>query len=155
MKLDDIVAILKALERHNVDYAIIGAMAMAAHGLDRATRDLDIFVAPDSQNVARLRQALMDVFDDPDIEQITADDLGGDYPAIQYGPPDTTYTLDLVSRLGEAFSFKDLEVMTVLVQGQQMRVVTPRTLYEMKKDTVRGRDRDDAARLREAFDLEG
>src|SRR5690625_4155591 len=60
MHLDDIVAILKALERHNVDYAIIGAMALAAHGLDRATRDLDLFVDPDSQNVARLRQALME-----------------------------------------------------------------------------------------------
>lgn len=56
--------------------------------------------------------------------------------------------------MGEAFTFDDLEVMEVEVAGHRMAVVTPATLYRMKRDTVRGRDRDDAARLREAFDLE-
>jgi hypothetical protein len=32
-------------------------------------------------------------------------------------------------------------------------VVTPATLYRMKRDTVRLRDRDDAQRLAQAFDL--
>ena len=50
---------------------------MAAHGFDRATRDLYLFVPPDADNVARLRRALSNVFDDPDIATITADDLGG------------------------------------------------------------------------------
>lgn len=42
---------------------------------------------PDERNIERLRNALSSVFDDPDILQITAGDLGGDYPAVQYGPP--------------------------------------------------------------------
>lgn len=154
MRLDDVLSILEALEREGVRYAVFGAMALAAHGLDRATRDLDLFVAADEDNVARLRRALASVFDDPAIDDIRAADLSGDYPAIQYGPPDVDYTIDLVSRLGEAFTFDDLEVMEVDVAGRRMAVVTPATLYRMKRDTVRGRDRDDAARLREAFDLE-
>lgn len=154
MRLDDVLSILEALEREGVRYAVFGAMALAAHGIDRATRDLDLFVAADEDNVARLRRALMSVFDDPAIADIRASDLGGEYPAIQYGPPDVDYTIDLVSRLGEAFTFEDLEVMEVDVAGRRMAVVTPATLYRMKRDTARGRDRDDAARLREAFDLE-
>ena len=148
------LAIVDALEAEGVDYALFGAMAMAVHGVDRATRDLDLFVAADAENVDRLRRALRQVFDDPEIEQITSADLAGEYPAIQYGPPDVDFTIDLVSRLGEAYTYEDLETTVVEVAGHPVTVVTPATLYEMKRDTVRGRDRDDAERLRRAFDLE-
>ena len=57
---------LEALERAGVRYAVIGDLAMAAHGFDRATRALDLFVPPDQENVERLRQGFADVFDDPD-----------------------------------------------------------------------------------------
>jgi len=127
---------------------------MAAHGFDRATRALDLFVASDSDNVELLRRSLADVFDDPDIAQITAEDLGGEYPAIQYGPPGVDFTIDIVSRLGEAFRFDDLEIERVAVGPFEIAVVTPATLYRMKRDTVRLRDRDDAQRLARAFDLD-
>jgi hypothetical protein len=154
MRLDDVLAVLEALERHGVRYAVFGGLAMAAHGFDRATRDLDLFVASDSDNVELLRRSLADVFDDPDIAQITADDLGGEYPAIQYGPPGVDFTIDIVSRLGDAFRFDDLEIGRVSVGPVEIAVVTPATLYRMKRDTVRLRDRDDAQRLAAAFDLD-
>ena len=87
MELDEVLRVLDALERGAVRYAVFGGLAMAAHGFDRATRDLDLLVPPDARNIERLRSALSSVFDDPDILQITAGDLGGDYPAVQYGPP--------------------------------------------------------------------
>ena len=37
--------------------------------------------------------------------------------------------------------------------GTRVRVATPAALYRLKKDTVRAKDRDDAARLRERFQL--
>jgi len=154
MRLDDVLAVLEALERRGVRYAVFGGLAMAAHGFDRATRDLDLFVASDSDNVELLRRSLADVFDDPDIAQITAEDLGGAYPAIQYGPPGVDFTIDIVSRLGEAFRFDDLEIERVPVGPVEIAVVTPATLYRMKRDTVRLRDRDDAQRLARAFDLD-
>jgi hypothetical protein len=154
MQLEDIVRIVRALEDEGVHYAVFGAMALAAHGLDRATRDLDLFIEPSEDNIARLRRALHVAFDDPAIEEITAEDLAGEYPAIQYGPPEVAFTIDLVSRLGEAFTFDELEVESVDVQGTMMRVVSPRTLYDMKRDTVRPRDRDDAERLRRHFGFE-
>ena len=46
--------ILAALEREGVRYVLIGAMAMAAQGLVRATHDLDFFVSPEPVNVDRL-----------------------------------------------------------------------------------------------------
>ena len=153
MQLDDVLEVLAALERAGVRYAVIGGIAMATHGLDRATRDLDLFVADDAENVDRLRAALREVYEDDDVDQITAEDLQGEYPVVQYGPPNADYTIDIVSRLGDAFEFDDLELMTVDVGEARLHVVTPRTLYLMKRDTLRPRDRDDAERLRRAFGL--
>lgn len=58
------------------------------HGLPRFTEDRDIFVAPERENVEALERALHSVFADPSIDEISADDLLGDYPAIQYVPPE-------------------------------------------------------------------
>lgn len=146
--------VLAALDREGVRYVLIGSMAMAAQGLIRATRDIDFFVSPDPDNVERLRRALKSVFDgDVNIDQITAEDLGGDYPAIEYTPPHGLYSLDILSRLGEAFRFEDLEWEELTVEGIPVRVATPRMLYRMKKDTVRPLDRLDAEALRERFEL--
>ena len=75
--------VLSASHAHSVEYKVFGGVALNLHGLARATEDLDIFVAPNADNIARLRAALRSVFADPEIDQITAEDLLGDYPAIQ------------------------------------------------------------------------
>ena len=131
---------------------LVGSMAMAAQGLVRATRDVDLFVAPDPENVARLRRALKGLFGgDPNVDQITSEDLAGGYPAVEYVPPHGLYSLDILARLGEAFRFEDLEAEDLVVEGVRIRVATPRTLYRMKKGTVRPQDRVDAEAIRERF----
>lgn len=82
--------VLAALEREGVKYVVFGAVALALHGLPRATEDFDIFVAPEADNIERLKTALRSVFDDPCIDEITAEDLLGEYPAVQYVPPSET-----------------------------------------------------------------
>jgi hypothetical protein len=147
-------SILRALEDHQVHYAIVGAVALNLHGFARFTEDLDIFVEPEPENIERLRAALKSVFADPDIDDIRTEDILGPYPAIQYVPPEGAFHLDIVTRLGEAFAFKDLVTERVRFGDLTVTVVTPRTLYEMKKDTVRLKDRADAELLRRQFGLE-
>jgi hypothetical protein len=154
MTFDEAMRILVALDRHRVAYVLVGSMAMAAHGIVRATRDIDIFVSPDEDNIARLRDALKEVFDDPSIDEITAADLGGDYPAIQYVPPSGDYWIDVLARLGEAVQYPDVECEILRIEGVAVRVATPRMLYRMKRDTVRPQDRLDARVVKERFNLE-
>jgi len=148
------MGILAAFERHRVEYVLVGSMAMAAQGLIRATRDMDVFVSAEEANVARLRAALREVFDDPSVDEISAADLAGDYPAVQYVPPASDYWIDILARLGDAFRYADLESEIVRVEGLSVRVATPRMLYRMKKATVRPQDHLDARMLRERFALE-
>ncbi len=145
--------VLAAFERNGVRYAVFGATALNLHGLARFTEDLDVFVAPDRENIDRLKSALFSVFADPEIEGITADDLMGDYPAVKYIPPTGAFYLDILTRLGEAFAYETLETERVAFDDLQVTVVTPRTLYRMKKDTVRLQDKADAQVLRERFSL--
>jgi hypothetical protein len=154
MTFVEAMQILAALEHHGVAYVLVGSMAMAAHGIVRATRALDVFVSPDESNVARLRAALKEVFDDPEIDLISAADLAGEYPAIQYVPPAADYWIDILARLGDAFRYPNVEHEILRVEGLSVRVATPRMLYRMKKDTERPQDRLDAQVLKERFGLE-
>ena len=54
---------------------IFGAAALNLHGVARFTEDLDIFIASERENIDRLKRALRSVFDDPHIDEISADDL--------------------------------------------------------------------------------
>ena len=153
MTADPVEAVLAALEQAGVRYVVFGAVALNLLGLARATEDLDIFVAPDRENIDRLKEALRTVFDDPHIDEISADDLLGDYPAVQYIPPAGSFFIDILTRLGEAFRFDDLDVTRVRLGNLEVSVASPATLYEMKKDTVRLKDRADALALRERFQL--
>jgi hypothetical protein len=154
MTFDEAKTILAALEREGVRYVLVGSMGMAAQGLVRATRDIDFFVSPDPDNVERLKRALKSLFDDPRIDEISGDDLRGEYPAIEYVPPHGRYSMDILARLGEAFRYEDLESQEMLVDGIRVQVATPRMLWRMKKDTVRPLDRRDAEILRRQFGLE-
>ena len=146
--------VIAALEARGVRYAVFGAIAMNVHGLARITEDLDLFIAPTADNVARLRRALNDVFDDTELDKISADDLIGEYPSVRYVPPAGHTYFDILTRLGDAFAFDDLETERKHLDGIPVTVVTARTLYRMKKDTVRLKDRADAEMLRRRFNLE-
>lgn len=127
---------------------------MGFHGVVRATEDVDLFIRATAENVRRLRAALKAAYsDDPHIDEISADDLLGDYPAVRYYPPTGDLYFDVLTRLGEAASFDTVEAETKEVDGTRVQVATPAALYRLKRGTVRPRDHQDAAALRERFNL--
>lgn len=156
MTLEEAKAVLAALVREGVEFVVIGSMAMAAQGLPRATHDLDLFVSPEIENLEALKRALFALFDDPNVEEIDPEELAGDFPAVEYVPPHGRFSLDILTRLGEAFSWRDLAADSDRIELGDLvvRVASPRMLYRMKKDTVRPQDRADAERIRDAFGLE-
>lgn len=154
MNLDKILELLRALQHEHVDYVLVGGVAVNLHGLPRQTEDVDLFVRPTEENIERLRNALRAVWHDAAIDEITAEGLAGPYPTIRYGTPDEDVVVDVLAKLGEAFRYEDLEVQILDWEGVQVRLATPRTLYNMKRDTMRSLDRIDADRLNRKFGLE-
>lgn len=56
----DFADLFEALNRHDVQYVIVGAYAFAFHVKPRYTKDLDLFVQPTEENACRLLRALDD-----------------------------------------------------------------------------------------------
>ncbi len=148
MDFGKVLGLIKAMNEEGVEYITFGAVALNFHGVVRATTDADFFIRPDRENVERLKRALRRLWDDPHIEEISADDLLGDYPAVAYGPPDETFSMDFLTRLGEVYSYENLPSQIIEYEGIPIRVVTAAKLYEMKLNTVRPQDKVDAESLR-------
>lgn len=54
----DFRELLECFARHDVRYLIVGGWALAAHGVPRLTKDLDLWVWPEATNAERLVRAL-------------------------------------------------------------------------------------------------
>ena len=56
--VQDFEDLLELLERHEARYLIIGGLAFIYHAKPRYTKDMDLWVGPDAENVERANRAL-------------------------------------------------------------------------------------------------
>lgn len=61
VELSSVEAVLRALERGGVRYLVVGGLAVVAHGVMRATQDIDLVLDLESRNVARALDALAEL----------------------------------------------------------------------------------------------
>jgi hypothetical protein len=52
--------LIKSLTDQNVEFMVVGAHALAFHGIARFTQDLDLWMRRSEENVAKLHKALSD-----------------------------------------------------------------------------------------------
>jgi hypothetical protein len=86
----DFADMLSALSAAGVEFLIVGAHALAAHGVPRATGHLDIWIRPTPDNAERTLQALA-AFGAP-LSDLSVDDLTRPDTVFQMGlSPAVTY----------------------------------------------------------------
>lgn len=146
----EFLEVFKALDQQKVDYVLIGGVAVILHGMERLTRDIDIIVKMSPENIQKLRKALQMVFEDDAIEEITHPELYK-FPVIRYGTPNEFY-IDIMARVGELANFEDLEYITIEYQGVKIRIAKPESLFKLKKDSIRDKDRIDAIFLKKLIE---
>lgn len=81
----DFSELLSAFNAHGVEFIVVGAHALAAHGHVRATKDVDVWVRPAPENARRVIRAL-EGFGAP-LQQLTAADLANPGVIFQIGVP--------------------------------------------------------------------
>jgi hypothetical protein len=57
----DFKELLALLNKHSVEYIVVGGYALAFHGAPRFTGDIDIYVRPEPENAARVLDALTEL----------------------------------------------------------------------------------------------
>lgn len=142
--------VIDILEKEKVDYILIGGFAMVLYGMPRVTQDLDIFIKNKKENVERLQKALNSLFNDKSVFEITSSELE-EYNVIRYGAREGFY-VDVLSRLGTAFSFEDLNYEKINVGSHQVKIATVETLYKLKEKTLRAIDKTDLIFLKQLLD---
>jgi hypothetical protein len=128
---------LSALSAENVEFLVVGAYAMAAHGCVRATGDLDIWIRPLPENADRVWRALTR-FRAP-LFDLTKDDLVNPDIVFQIGiAPNRIDLLTAIDGVGfdEAWEHRK----TVVVEGRSVAALGRDQLIKNKKATGRPKD---------------
>jgi len=91
---EDYRDILLALNAEQVDFILVGAYALAAHGYPRATMDIDIWVMPSPENTDAVIRALKR-FGSP-LHGLNAEDLQNTDTVFQIGVAPRRIDLQIV-----------------------------------------------------------
>lgn len=138
---------LSALSAAGVDFLIVGAHALAAHGVPRATGDLDIWVRPTPDNAVRTLKALAD-FGAP-LSDLSVEDLTRPDTVFQIGLPPGR--IDILSGI-TGVTFEDAWPRRIVVRLADLDVPVLSKADFIRNKTTTGRPKDlaDMALLDEA-----
>lgn len=140
----DFKELLLAFNAHNVEYLIVGAHALAAHGHVRATKDLDLWVRPAKSNAQNVLQALSD-FGVP-LRDLTVDDLTRKETIFQIGLP--PLRIDILTYIdGVEFEEAWPDRIETLFGGVPAFVISRHHLITNKRTTARLQDLADVEQL--------
>lgn len=140
----DLREFIESLNSHRVEYLIVGAFALAFHGVPRSTGDIDILVRRSPENSARIEQVLME-FSFASLGLSAADFIEPDQ-IIQLGHPPNRIDL-LTSITGVSFEEAWAGHVSAELYDIPVCVIGRETLIRNKKATGRTQDKADLEAL--------
>ena len=137
---DDYREMLQCLAAEGVEYLLVGAYALAAHGYPRATMDIDLWVMPSPTNAAAVLRALSRFGAPPG--DLKSADLEHDDTIFQIGV--APRRIDLITGVsGLHFEEAYANAIEVDIEGIRLRIPSIQDLILNKKSTGRTRDKAD------------
>jgi len=135
---------LSALCAEDVEFLLVGAYALAAHGYPRATGDMDIWIRCSDENTRRIWQALQR-FGAP-LADLTLDDLKTPDTVFQIGV--APRRIDILTSIdGVEFDEAWPQRRIIEVEGQTFAVISRDHLLQNKKASGRPKDLADVTWL--------
>jgi hypothetical protein len=142
----DFVELLAALRAQGVRFLVIGAHALAAHGIPRATGDLDVWVSMEPDNARRVWRALVDFGAPVDALDITPADFETRGRVVQLGTPPRR--IDILTEIS-AVEFEDAWATRLMaeVEGMELAFLGRESLIKNKIASGRPKDLADVQAL--------
>ena len=145
--VEDLRDLCHALNEHGVRYVVIGGFAIRAANYNRRTMDIDLIVASDPENEARVFSVLS-ALPDHAAKELQPGELNR-YEVIRVADE---IVVDLMrSAGGIAYEEAAKDVMIREVDGVPIPFASPRLLWRMKVVTHREKDAADLVFLRQWF----
>ncbi len=140
----DYKEMLQCLAAEKVEFLLVGAYAMAAHGYPRATMDIDIWVMPSPANARAVLRALRR-FGAP-LHGLTLADLQRDDTVFQIGVAPRRIGI-ITGASGLRFEEAFARSVGVAVEGMELRIPSVDDLVRNKKASGRAKDLADVEAL--------
>ena len=136
--------VLSAFVDERVEFLVVGAYALAAHGHPRATGDMDLWIRPSRQNAQRVWRAL-DAFGAP-LSQVSPEDFQTADLIFQVGVAPNR--VDVLTAI-EGVDFDDAwpERLIVEIDGLAVPVIGRDHFLQNKRASGRPQDLADIAHL--------
>lgn len=148
---EDYRDMLRALLDEKVDFLLVGAYALAAHGYPRATMDIDIWVMPSPDNAKAVLRAVRR-FGAP-LHKLTQADLEKEGTVFQIGV--APRRIDIITAAsGLIFAEACSHAITVEIEGITVRIPSIADLIRNKRASGRTKDLADAEALEELIGSE-
>ncbi len=146
----DLKSLVKYLDDANVEYALVGGYAIAAHGFNRVSEDIDILVNPSVENARRWIFALSHLPDHATQELAANPDVFADEERYALRVNDE-FTVDVMPSIaGHSWSEMQPYIETIDFEGVNLKLLNIEGLL-MTKQGVRPKDQMDAGVLRRAL----
>jgi hypothetical protein len=143
---EDYRDMLHALADEKVEFLLVGAYALAAHGYPRATMDIDIWVRQSPENAHAVLRALQR-FGTP-LQNLTLQDLQKDGTIFQIGV--APRRIDIITTAsGLQFEEAFANSLAVDIEGIEVHIPSLPDLIRNKRASGRTRDIADAEALEE------
>jgi hypothetical protein len=143
---EDFTDFLAALQHAEARFLVVGAHALAVHGVARATGDLDVWTPPDPANADRVWAALLEFGAPVEALGVTREDLRRRDSVIQLGLPPRRIDV-MTSITGVDFESAWKDHVQHAVGELQVPFLGRDTLIANKRATGRLRDRADLEAL--------
>ncbi|HSL81759.1 MAG TPA: hypothetical protein VLF66_03230 [Thermoanaerobaculia bacterium] len=144
----DFFDMVAALREEGAELLVVGAFAMAAHGVPRATGDLDLWVRPEPENATRVWRALLRFGAPVESAGLTIEDLANPDMVFQMGQPPRR--IDVITGIdGVTFDEAWPNRKLVTVEGLEVPCLGRRELIRNKEASGRDKDLVDLKTLRE------
>ncbi len=139
----DFLDLVDVLNAEKVEYVIVGAFALAAHGFPRATGDIDFFVRPSAENSHRVVRALRN-FGAP-LSAAGVSEADFDKPGSIYQIGVVPRRIDVITEIS-GVSFDDAFSTRLVcdVDGREVPFLGRETLIRNKRASARPKDLIDA-----------
>ena len=135
---------LSVLLENSVNFLVVGAYAMGAHGFVRATGDIDIFVKPDKNNAQRVYAAL-EKFGAP-MENVSSGDF--EHPGTIFQIGVAPRRIDIITEIdGLTYEQAAQDKAQFDIEGLSVPVISKKNLIINKRASGREKDRLDAEAL--------
>lgn len=143
---EDFADMIRCLQDAGAEFLIVGAHALAAHGIPRATGDIDLFVKPSSDNAVRIIEALRAFGAPLDAHGVDATDFAVPGSIYQIGLPPRR--IDLITEIsGVSFDEAWSSRIESTVHGMSLAFIGRDALLKNKLASGRDKDLLDAKKL--------